>query len=91
MCNRDKLNEQSAEHMAIVEKMSEDFHAELQHKDVQLAVLEAKLCQVQLQLEEAKLASEMDLSDKSEEEVHLHILYNVRGCLTRIVKDTHLN
>jgi hypothetical protein len=77
--------------MAIVEKMSENFHAELQHKDVRLAVLEAKLCQVQLQLEESKLASEMALSDKSEEEVHLHILYNVRWCWTRIVKDTHLN
>ncbi|KAG0594402.1 hypothetical protein M758_UG074300 [Ceratodon purpureus] len=68
---RDKLNEQSAEQMATVEKMTENFHAELQNKDVQLAVLEAKLCQVQLQLEEAKLANEMTSSDKSEEEMFL--------------------
>ena len=72
--------------MATVEKMTENFHAELQHKDVQVALLEAKLCQVQLQLEEAKLANDLASSDKSEEEVLLHTLYNVRGCWIRIVK-----
>lgn len=54
--------------------MAENYEAELQSKDVQLAVLESKLCQVQLQLEEAKLANETASSDKSEEEVHLHTI-----------------
>lgn len=69
---RDKLKEKEAEHLATIEKLAENTDSELQHKDVQLAVLEAKLCQVQLQLEEAKLANEMVTSDKCEEKVHLH-------------------
>jgi len=60
---RDQLKENGAEHLAAIE-------SELQRKDVQLAVLEAKLCQVQLQLEEAKLANEMVSPDKCEEKVH---------------------
>ena len=62
------MNDQSAEHAVAVKKMTESFHAELQQKDEQLAVVEAKLCQVQLQLEETKMTSGL-ASDKSEEEV----------------------
>lgn len=57
--------------MATIEKMSENTESELQHKDVQIAVLEAKLCQVQLQLEKAKLTNEMVSPDNCEEKVHL--------------------
>lgn len=68
---RRRLKEQETEQAAAVAKLTENFESELQQKDVQVAVLEAKMCQVQLQLEQAKLANEFASSENFQEKVQL--------------------
>lgn len=67
---RDKLSQKNAEHNSIVKKMAENAKADLQNKDMQLTDLQTKLCQVQQQLNEVRLANEMSSSQKCEEEVN---------------------
>jgi hypothetical protein len=50
LCNialRKKLEEKDMEHQANLLKMAENAEAELRQKDIQLAVVEAELCQMQ--------------------------------------------
>ncbi|XP_024391301.1 uncharacterized protein [Physcomitrium patens] len=67
----DKLSQKNAEHNSIVKKMAENAKADLQNKDMQLTDLQTKLCQVQQQLNEVRLANEMSSSQKCEEEKFL--------------------
>ncbi|XP_024394607.1 uncharacterized protein [Physcomitrium patens] len=68
---KDELKTQFAKHETTVEKMTENAEVELRNKDVQLSVLEAKLCQVQSQPEESKSSNGMALSDKSQIKIFL--------------------
>ena len=74
---RKKLGEQEDEHKANLMKMAENAEAQLAQKDVQLAMLEAKLCKLQLQFEKTNWGGDLVSSDDQDEKVCLSSLFNI--------------
>lgn len=69
-------------------KMAENAEAQLAQKDVQLAMLEAKLCQVQLQFEKSNWSGDMVSSDDQDEKVYLSSLLDIHFCDLLFVHST---
>lgn len=64
-----RLTEIEQEHHNNLLKVAEDAEVELGQKDYQLAVVEAKLCQLKLQIENEKRMSQKLASDNPAQQV----------------------
>ncbi|XP_024376172.1 uncharacterized protein [Physcomitrium patens] len=71
---KEKLRVQDLEHKAMLIKLTEKGETELQQKDLQLATVEAKLCQVLLQLDKMKRNEVQVSSEQSEEKIFLQYI-----------------
>lgn len=63
-----KLDEIELEHQRNLSKVAEDYEAELKQKDLQVAVLEAKLCQIRIQIDNEKRLSPKRTPEASPQE-----------------------
>lgn len=72
-------------------KLTEKGETELQQKDLQLATVEAKLCQVLLQLDKMKRNEVQVSSEQSEEKVFVHSLQSLQMFLRNLCDKSALN
>ena len=77
---RKKLEEIEVEHQKDLLKVVEDTEAELRQKDHHLAIVEAKLCQLRIQIDNEKRINPKGIPDVISEEVSVSSAVAIAEC-----------